>query len=114
MKEVKDNIDIDDAHSVILFATAHCNPCKNMRKIIENLEASHSDKAKFYYLNTEKNESLSKKYSIKSVPTIVFKKGNVVKDRFAGFIDNVDLENKLMNLLFDFDEEMNDFNDFSF
>ena len=112
MKTVRDNLDINDNNSVMLFATPHCNPCKNMKMILEDLESTHSDKANFYYINTEANELLTKKYNIKSVPTTVFKNGNKIKDRFAGFIDTVDLESKLMNLLFDFDGEMDSFNDF--
>lgn len=97
--------DIVKGNSVILFSTPHCKPCKNMKKILEGLENSHSGKANFYNIDVEKQAELAAIYNIKSVPTTVFKKESEVKDRFAGFIDDVDLENKLMNLLFDFGDE---------
>jgi len=76
-----------------------------MKDIITRLEKSHSNKATFYEVNTIVNLNLSKKYSIKSVPTVVFQSGTEIKDRFAGFLDEIDIESKLMNLLFDFENE---------
>ena len=77
-----------------------------MRAIIRELENAHSDKATFYEVNTVENRELALSYNIKSVPTVVFKNGTLIKDRFAGFLDTVDIENKLMNLLFDFKDEL--------
>lgn len=85
-----------------------------MKMILESLENTHLDKANFYYVNITLNETLTKKYNIKSVPTTIFKKDDIVKDRFAGFIETVDLENKLMNLLFNFESEDNNFTDFEY
>ena len=97
--------DIKKGYSVILFTSPSCNPCKQMRKIIEVLEKNHSDKANFYEVNTVENRELSAVYKIKSVPTVVFKDGDLIKDRFAGFLDEVDIESKLMNLIFNFEGE---------
>jgi len=77
-----------------------------MRIIIGALEKSHSSKANFYEVNTVENRSLAAAYNIKSVPTVVFKNGHQIKDRFAGFLDEVDIESKLMNLLFDFNDNL--------
>jgi thioredoxin 1 len=109
MREIKNNKDITNGNNVILFITPNCNPCKNMKFILEELEIFHSDKADFYFIDTTKNEKLSSKYKIKSVPTTIFKKEKEIKDRFAGFIETIDLENKLMNLIFDLDSEIGHF-----
>jgi len=114
MIEIKNNNDSIKGNHVLLFMTPHCNPCKNMKLILQELETNHSDKINFYFIDTTKNEKLSTKYKIKSVPTTIFKNENAIKDRFAGFIETVDLENKLMNLLFDFGSENDDFIDFNF
>lgn len=106
MISLQENNDPNQGYSVILFTSPSCNPCKQMRSIIEKLEASHADKAGFFEVNTVGNRALSAVYKIKSVPTVVFKDGNEIKDRFAGFLDEVDIENKLMNLLFDFEGEL--------
>ena len=105
MKQLSNNKDVLSEYSVILFTSPTCNPCKQMKTTIEELEKSHADKANFYEVDTTTNRKLSKKYNIKSVPTVVFKKDNKITDRFAGFIDTVDIESKLMNLLFGFDED---------
>ena len=76
-----------------------------MRSVIEKLAFLHADKANFFEVNTVENRVLSTAYKIKSVPTVVFKNGSQIKDRFAGFLDEVDIESKLMNLLFDFEKE---------
>jgi thioredoxin 1 len=93
-----------NGYSVILFISPNCNPCKQMKSIIQELENAHADKATFYEVNTVKSPDLVSFYNIKSVPTVVFQNENLIKDRFAGFLDTVDIENKLMNLLFDFEE----------
>jgi len=80
-----------------------------MRKIIEDLAKIHSDKATFIEVNTIENRALAEKYKIKSVPTVIFINEGVIKDRFAGLLDVVDIESKLMNLLYDFNEEGLDF-----
>ena len=112
MKEIKNNNDSIKGNHILLFMTPHCNPCKNMKLILEELEKTHSDKVDFYYIDTAQNEKLTSKYTIKSVPTTIFKDEKTIKDRFAGFIETVDLENKLMNLLFDFGSETDDFIEF--
>jgi len=109
MKEIINNNDSIKGNHILLFMTPNCRPCKNMRTILEELEANHSDKVDFYFIDTTKNEKLTEKYKIKSVPTTIFKNDETIKDRFAGFIETVDLENKLMNLLFDFGSENEDF-----
>ena len=114
MKKISKNNDSIKGNHILLFMTPHCNPCKNMKLILEELENTHSDKVDFYFVDTTENEELIDKYKIKSVPTTIFKNDNTIKDRFAGFIETVDLENKLMNLLFDFGSESDDFIDMSF
>ena len=109
MKEISNNNDSIKGNHILLFMTPHCNPCKNMKLILEELENSHSDKVDFYFVDTTENEGLIDKYKIKSVPTTIFRNDKTIKDRFAGFIETVDLENKLMNLLFDFGSETDDF-----
>jgi len=106
MKEIKDNKYLSSGSSILLFSTGGCNPCKNMKTILEKFEKLHGDKIKFYNIDVENNPLLASDYKIKSVPTTVFVKENKIKDRFAGFIDNIDLESKMMNLLFDIDEEV--------
>jgi thioredoxin 1 len=106
MQQILKNKDISTGYSVVLFTSPSCNPCKQMRQTIEELEAAHSDKVNFYEVNTVENRIMAETYKIKSVPKVVFKNGSEIKDRFAGFIDVVDIESKLMNLLFDFDDEM--------
>lgn len=105
MKSLQNNSKISLGYSVILFTSPSCNPCKQMRSIIKNLENAHADKANFYEVNTIDNRDLPTEYHIKSVPTVIFQKNTEIKDRFAGFLDEVDIESKLMNLLFDFKEE---------
>lgn len=109
MKEIHNNNDSIKGSHILLFMTPHCNPCKNMKFILEELEINHSDKVDFYFVDTTQNKKLAIKYKIKSIPTTIFKSENTIKDRFSGFIEIVDLENKLMNLLFDFSNETDDF-----
>lgn len=116
MKAIKNNNDIIKGKNILLFATPNCKPCKNMKQVLEQLEKDHLSSAEinFYFIDATTNTKLASKYNIKSVPTTIFKNDDDIKDRFAGFIDNADLENKLINLIFGFEGENGiDFNSFN-
>ena len=109
MIEYNLNTKINNTNRVYLFTTSNCKPCLSMKIILEKFEVLHSDKIAFVYVDIEQNVEIARKYKIKSVPTTVFERDSMIIDRFAGFIDDVDLESKLMNLLFDLGNEI-DFN----
>jgi len=61
------------------FWAEWCGPCKMIGPIIEELADSYAGKVKIVKVDIDNNPGLSMKYSIRSIPTILFfKNGNVV------------------------------------
>lgn len=79
---------------VDFFAT-WCGPCKMMHPILEELHAKVGDKARIVTIDVDKNEALSAKYNVRSVPTLmIFQKGEL-KWRGSGVHSAADLEKLL-------------------
>ncbi len=57
-----------------------CQPCKAIAPIIADLATEYQERVLVTKLNTEKNRKMAAKYSIRSIPTILyFKNGKLVK-----------------------------------
>ncbi|NLZ49884.1 MAG: thioredoxin [Clostridiales bacterium] len=90
MREFTDNNFVEevenyDGIAVVDFWASWCGPCKMLAPIFEELDSELGDKIKFGKVNVDDNPSISNKYKIASIPTLlVFKNGNVV-DTLVGF-----------------------------
>ena len=69
-----------------------CGPCKMLAPIIEEL-GSGDDNSDFkvFKLDSDKNKKTIEKYNITGLPTILFFKNGILKDKHVGFttIDNL-------------------------
>lgn len=90
MREITDNNFIEevenyDGIAVVDFWAAWCGPCKMLAPIFEELNSELGDKIKFGKVNVDENPTVSNRFKIASIPTIlVFKDGNIV-DTLVGF-----------------------------
>tara|TARA_B110000858_G_C17730085_1_gene439623 strand:- start:216 stop:551 length:336 start_codon:yes stop_codon:yes gene_type:complete len=63
---------IDKPNKYIIYFTAEwCGPCKSIYPFLCKLNEKSSD-FKIYKIDVDSNESLVKKYNIKSMPTFIF------------------------------------------
>ena len=72
-----------------------CGPCRMVGPIIDDLAKEMQGKIAFGKLNVDENQSVSAKYGIMSIPTLlIFKKGNLV-DKIIGAMPKEMLKQKL-------------------
>jgi len=58
--------------SVVDFWAPWCNPCKSMAARLRRLSKIYKGKVVFGKIDIQKNENVSKKYNITSIPHLVF------------------------------------------
>ena len=86
--EIKDNelesIVNNNSKVVIDCYAPWCGPCKMLSPIIDELAGEVND-TKFYKINIDENEEVTEKYSIMSIPTILYFKDKELKQQIVGF-----------------------------
>lgn len=66
------------------FEADYCQPCKMLRPTFQQLENKYRGKARFSYIDVDMNESMAQKYSVRSVPFVVFEKNGQVVNKLVG------------------------------
>jgi thioredoxin 1 len=84
---------------VVDFWAEWCGPCKMIGPIIEELAKEYEDKAIICKMNTEDNDEIAGEYGIRSIPTVLFFKNGVLKDKHIGAASKSVFEEKLKTIL---------------
>ncbi len=81
--------------AMVDFYTTWCGPCKIVSPIIEELAKEYKGRFKVGKLNVEEAQAVATKYSIMSVPTLLFFKEGKVIDQVVGVLSKQQLEAKI-------------------
>ena len=76
-----------------------CGPCRMVAPVVESLSNKYDGKIKFCRLNVDENPKIAGKYSIMSIPTLMFFKGGEAVDTVIGAVPEQALQPKLDSLL---------------
>jgi len=81
------------------FWATWCAPCLKIAPIVEELSTQFSGRIKFGKVNVEEQPSISPKFGIRSIPTLLLFKNGKVFSQITGFQPKRTLESKLMEIL---------------
>ena len=86
---------------VMDFYANWCGPCKTLAPIIKDLMEEYGDGEKsgviVEKIDVDEHKDLADKYSIRSIPTIVFEKDGEVLERVTGLQSKAVLVDKIDN-----------------
>ncbi len=78
---------------------AWCAPCGAMAPILDDLARDHAGRLKVAKLNVDQNPMTAGRYSVMSLPTLLFFKDGKVVDTAAGALPRQEIERYLYRLL---------------
>ncbi len=73
------------------FFADWCFPCKTLSPILKQVKKELGDAVKIIKINVDKNESLSVKYQVKGVPTMLLFKNGELLWRQSGVLQKKDI-----------------------
>ncbi|MBC8493378.1 MAG: thioredoxin TrxC [Candidatus Thioglobus sp.] len=86
-------IDKTDELLVVDFWATWCGPCQQFAPTFKQAASQLEPKARFIKIETEAEQAISAKYSIRSIPTLVMFKNGKEIDRVSGALSAPDFTN---------------------
>lgn len=84
---------------VLDFYASWCGPCKIISPIVEEIAKNYDGKIKVGKIDVDKQDTLSNKFKISSIPTIVIlKDGNIIKT-FIGVQDKKNITDEIDKII---------------
>jgi len=81
------------------FWAEWCGPCRMISPIIDELHQEFEGQAVIGKVNVDESASISGKYGIRNIPTLLFIKNGEVIDKHVGAVSKEDLSSKLSAIL---------------
>ncbi len=76
-----------------------CGPCKLIHPIMDEMSEEYDGKAKFTSLDVEESPSITAKYRVRNIPTVLFIKNGEVIDKIVGAVPKAKFVEKLESIL---------------
>jgi len=81
------------------FWAEWCMPCKALGPTIDELASEYVGKVKIGKVNTDQNQSLSARFGISAIPTVILFHNGQVKQKFVGLRGKKDFKMSIDQLL---------------
>jgi len=77
------------------FWAEWCGPCKMIAPLLDEIAREKAGAVKVVKVNVDHNQSLSVRYNVRAITTLLFFKGGEVRDQITGMASKKDLLNRL-------------------
>src|SRR5919199_2613229 len=77
------------------FWAEWCGPCKMIAPLLDEIAKEKSGTVKVAKVNVDQNQSLSFKYNIRAIPSLLFFKNGQLRDQVTGMTSKRDLLGRL-------------------
>lgn len=90
---------IKEGVCLVDFYASWCGPCKMLAPFVEELAEEYEGRAKVCKVDVDSVESLAYKYSVRSIPTLMYFKDNKLCNTSVGFQSKGDIAANIDKLL---------------
>ena len=73
------------------FWAEWCGPCKLIAPLLDEIAKEKGDAVKVAKVDVDQNQSLSARYNIRAIPTLLFFKNGQLRDQVTGMTSKKDL-----------------------
>jgi thioredoxin 1 len=84
---------------VIDFWATWCGPCRVIAPMMEEFTEQYKGKVTICKCDVDSNNTLTTKYGIRNIPTLLFIKNGEIRDKQVGATDKSTLEKKIEALI---------------
>ena len=77
------------------FWAEWCGPCKMIAPLLDEIAKEKAGVVKVVKVNVDDNQSLSARYNVRAIPTLLFFKGGQLRDQITGMTSKKDLLRRL-------------------
>jgi len=77
------------------FWAEWCGPCKLIAPLLDEIAREKADAVKVAKVNVDQNQSLSFKYNIRAIPSLLFFKNGQLRDQVTGMTSKKDLLSRI-------------------
>ena len=77
------------------FWAEWCGPCKMIAPILDEIAKEKAGSVKVAKVNVDNNQSLSARYNVRAIPTLLFFKNGELKDQVTGMTSKKDLLSRI-------------------
>ncbi|MBC8465509.1 thioredoxin fold domain-containing protein [bacterium] len=88
-----------DRLTLVDFGTPWCGPCKKLHHLMDEIGNEFGEKIKVFEVDASESQKTAMKYSITSVPQLLFFKDGIVKEAVVGLIGKSKIEEKIEKYL---------------
>ncbi|HMJ06564.1 MAG TPA: thioredoxin [Chthoniobacterales bacterium] len=80
------------------FWAEWCGPCKMIAPVLDEIAQEKGDAIKVGKINIDQNQSLSARFNVRAIPTLLFFKNGQVMDQVTGMTSKKDLLGRIAAL----------------
>jgi thioredoxin len=84
-----------DKPVLVDFWAEWCGPCKLIAPLLDEIAREKADAVKVAKVNVDENQSLSSKYNIRAIPSLLFFKNGQLRDQVTGMASKKDLLSRI-------------------